>query len=88
MKGLWAKKQAKGKRSNQFEPQTAERLQRETAVAGSRRSELDKDNNQVIKTLFNTIISLQFCTYFVNLTKSLNSSRAKLGWFCSSSAFK
>lgn len=66
MKGLWAKKQAKGKRSNQFEPQTAERLQRETAVAGSRRSELDKDNNQVIKTLFNTIISLQFCTYFVN----------------------
>ncbi|KAK9925834.1 hypothetical protein M0R45_023099 [Rubus argutus] len=48
MKGLWAKKQAKGKRSNQFEPQTAERLQRETAVAGSRRSELDKDNNQVM----------------------------------------
>lgn len=88
MKGLWAKKQAKGKRSNQFEPQTAERSQRETAVAASRRSELDKDNDQVIKTLFNTIISLQFCTYFVNLIKSLNSSRAKLGWFGSSSAFK
>ncbi|XP_004299578.1 PREDICTED: uncharacterized protein LOC101296959 [Fragaria vesca subsp. vesca] len=52
MKGLWAKKQAKGKRSNQFEPLTAERLQRETAAAASRRSEaaseLDKDNNQVM----------------------------------------
>lgn len=72
MKGLWAKKQAKGKRSNQFEPLTAERLQRETAAAASRRSEaaseLDKDNNQVIKTLFNTIMSLQFCICLVNLT--------------------
>ncbi|KAM5570534.1 hypothetical protein ABKV19_011265 [Rosa sericea] len=52
MKGLWAKKQAKGKRSNQFEPLTAERLQREKAAAASRRSEaaseLDKDNNQVM----------------------------------------
>ncbi|XP_062028219.1 uncharacterized protein LOC133744106 [Rosa rugosa] len=44
MKGLWAKKQAKGKRSNQFEPLTAAAASRRSEAA----SELDKDNNQVM----------------------------------------